>query len=472
MNATLLSLCVLFCSYSITAFRVHLFSKGLVGKVKYRSDLSSAVPDTVLQNEKVFDEAKVNQKLLYTIPNSPVPIHSVVSYVHKWATEATATGSSIKADKNSEGVQFSFSPSPSSYLNVYVDTDGVDSTRSEGSTVFIRTSFGILAGDPTAIEEQKKKTQVHSLIKMVADNLIESLANDIGSLIMNNPESSSFSQELSPAEKEEQNLADLEREQIEYDENMQEEDELQLRGQVYAEQQSEQQSEQREESMSEKDRTERLISDVETMKESLKEHLLTEKEVMKEWTAESVTDEDNRLFIEEMRKRNGQGEEGSPIFDNDSQGITDEETEEEIVIDVEGDVQKEAQKEVEVMVKKDEEVIEKKEKGSSIKSAVVPTVSKNTPAPSILSSKKEKDVIQESTAPVVQVPEKTSITVADKNKEKVLFFWESVETEESVLISFIQGNHALSFVLFICHTMLSFIFYLFIVISSVLIIFM
>jgi hypothetical protein len=458
MNATLLSLCVLFCSYSITAFRVHLFSKGLVGKVKYRSDLSSAVPDTVLQNEKVFDEAKVNQKLLYTIPNSPVPIHSVVSYVHKWATEATATGSSIKADKNSEGVQFSFSPSPSSYLNVYVDTDGVDSTRSEGSTVFIRTSFGILAGDPTAIEEQKKKTQVHSLIKMVADNLIESLANDIGSLIMNNPESSSFSQELSPAEKEEQNLADLEREQIEYDENMQEEDELQLRGQVYAEQQSEQQSEQREESMSEKDRTERLISDVETMKESLK--------------AESVTDEDNRLFIEEMRKRNGQGEEGSPIFDNDSQGITDEETEEEIVIDVEGDVQKEAQKEVEVMVKKDEEVIEKKEKGSSIKSAVVPTVSKNTPAPSILSSKKEKDVIQESTAPVVQVPEKTSITVADKNKEKVLFFWESVETEESVLISFIQGNHALSFVLFICHTMLSFIFYLFIVISSVLIIFM
>jgi hypothetical protein len=439
MNATLLSLSVLFCSYSITAFRIHLFSKGLVDKIKYRSDLSSSVPDTILQNDKIFDEAKVNQKLLYTIPNSPVPIHSVVSYVHKWATEATATGSSIKVNKNNEGVQFSFSPSPSSYLNVFVDTDGVDSTRSEGSTVFIRTSFGILAGDPSAIEEQKMKTQVHSLIKMVADNLIESLANDIGSLIMNNPEASSFSKELSPAEKEEQNLADLEREQIEYDENMLEEDELQLRSQVYEEQQSEHLSEQREENMSEKDRTERLISDVETIKESLKEHLLTEKEVMKEWTAESVTDEENRLFIEEMRKRNGQGEEGSSIFDNDSEGIMDEETDEDIVIEVEGEVQKV----VEVMVKKEVEVmVKKEEEGRHINIQEVPSVPKNSIAPPYLSSKKEKGIIQESTAPVVQVPEKMIITVGDKNKEKVLFIWESVETEESVLISFIQGDHA------------------------------
>lgn len=446
MNAILLSLCVLFCSSSITAFRIHLFSKGLTGKVKSRFDLSSAVPDTIIQSGKIFAEAKVNQKLLYTIPNSPVPIHSVVSYVHKWATEATATGSSIKANKNSEGVQFSFSPSPSSYLNVYVDTDGVDSTRSEGSTVFIRTSFGILAGDPSAIEEQKKKTQVHSLIKMVADNLIESLANDIGSLIMNNPDSSSFSQELSPAELEEQNLAELEREQLEYDNNMQEEDEQQLRSQVYAEQQAEQQSEQQsdrgEESMSEKDRTERLQSDVEIIKESIKEHLLTDKEVMKEWTVESVTDEDNKLFIEEMRKRNGQSEDGSSIFDNDSEGILDEEIEDENqnVIEVEAEV--EVQKEAEIEVQKSVEVMaKKKEEERSINNGEDSSIPKYVSDSSDVTIKNEKEIILKSAAPAVQVPEKMSITVDDKNKEKVLYLWESVETEESVLISFIQGNN-------------------------------
>lgn len=271
MGAVFLSFCLLCISYSVTALTFRpfsplssfsSFSKNVLRASKYqlqnplqrlqsqklqrgnRLQLSASISFT---DERTFLETKTNQRLLYTLPNSPVPVESVVSYIHKWAEEATEQGTSITANKNTEGVIFSFSPSPNSYLNVFVDSFGTYSEdrtfadESGGLTVYIRTSFGLLASEEHSAE-QKKKDQVHSLIKMVAQNLIDSLANDIGSLIMNIP-SQEDRKEPTPQEKEEQLLEEMEREQDEYDRMMEGEDENELRSQVYAEQQSEQQSE-------------------------------------------------------------------------------------------------------------------------------------------------------------------------------------------------------------------------------------
>jgi flagellar biosynthesis GTPase FlhF len=377
--------------------------------------------------DRIYEESRANQRLLYTIPNSPVPIESVVSYIHKWASEATSTGSSIKSTTNDKGVLFSFSPSPSSYLHVFVDNAGeLGLSDTEGATIFIRTSFGLLESAAGAVEEQKKKVQVHSLVKMVAQNLIESLANDIGSLIMNLPESS-IEKELSPAEREEQNLAELEMEQEEYENNMQEEDDQLLRAQVHAEQQAEQQTEaatqnqnqrqhqnNEDQDDSEMRKKERLEFDMKAMKESL----LTEKEMMKEWTADVITDEENRQFIEEMRIRNSEKnnedfEFDASLFDNESLGISDIDTQEDNVdIDtVEASI-----------VEVEDSTLTKPYVEESVRASVNAIVTTKI----------------ENVAPVL---------IDTGNMDNTVYSWKSVDTEKDVIISFIQGVY--SFVVFL-----------------------
>lgn len=423
MKVILFCLCLIHFSSIAASFRFHR-NPAIVSRHQSRflaADSNSAVID------RIYEESRANQRLLYTIPNSPVPIESVVSYIHKWASEATSTGSSIKSTTNDKGVVFSFSPSPSSYLHVFVDNAGeLGLSDNEGATIFIRTSFGLLESAAGAVEEQKKKVQVHSLVKMVAQNLIESLANDIGSLIMNLPESS-IEKELSPAEREEQNLAELEMEQEEYDNNMQEEDDQLLRAQVHAEQQAEQQTEaltqnqkehqnqeehqmqhqnNEEQDTTEKRKKDRLEFDMKAMKESL----LTEKEMMKEWTADVITDEENRQFIEEMRIRNSEKnnqdfEFDASLFDNESLGISD--------IDIQED--------------------------SADVDAVETSIVENE------DSTTTKPYVEESVRASVNAIDKSKIEdvvpalIDNENKDNTVFSWKSVDTEKDVIISFIQG---------------------------------
>lgn len=419
MKVILFCLCLIHFSSLAASFRFHR-NPARVSRCQSRflaADTNSPVID------RIYEESRANQRLLYTIPNSPVPLESVVSYIHKWASEATSTGSSIKSTTNDKGVVFSFSPSPSSYLHVFVDnTGGLGLSDNEGGTIFIRTSFGLLESAAGAVEEQKKKVQVHSLVKMVAENLIESLANDIGSLIMNLPESS-VEKELSPAEREEQNLAELEMEQEEYENNMQEEDDQLLRAQVHAEQQAEQQAEvstknqrehqkqpqnNEEQDDSEKRKKERLEFDLKAMKESL----LTEKEMMKEWTADVITDEENRQFIEEMRIRNSEKnnedfEFDASLFDNESLGITEIDIQDEIV-DADVDT-------VETSIIEMEDTTSTK-----------PYAEESVRAPvDAIDTTKIEDVVP--------------ALIDNGNKDNTVYSWKSVDTEKDVIISFIQG---------------------------------
>ena len=400
---------------------------------RYQSRLSVADTNSVVI-DRIYEESRANQRLLYTIPNSPVPLESVVSYIHKWASEATSTGSSIKSTTNDKGVVFSFSPSPSSYLHVFVDNAGeLGLSDSEGATIFIRTSFGLLESAAGAVEEQKKKVQVHSLVKMVAQNLIESLANDIGSLIMNLPESN-VEKELSPAEREEQNLAELEMEQAEYENNMQEEDDQLLRAQVHAEQQAEQQAEastqnqnkkehqkqhqnDQDQDATEKRKKERLEFDMKAMKESL----LTEKEMMKEWTADVVTDEENRQFIEEMRIRNSEknnedSEFDASLFDNESLGINDIQEDSVDIETVEAST-----------VEIEDSSITKPYAEGSVRAPV-------------------------NAIDTTKIEDAAPIHIDNGNKDNTVYSWKSVDTEKDVIISFIQGMCMFDFLPLLEHT--------------------
>ena len=385
---------------------------GVIGVLRHQSCLLAAADsdaNSIVIN-RIQQESKENQKLLYTIPNSPVPIESVVSYIHKWASEASSTGSSIKSTTNNEGVIFSFSPSPSSYLHVFVDNAGkLGLLDSEGTTIFIRTSFGLLESAAGAIEEQRKKAQVHSLVKMVAQNLIESLANDIGSLIMNLPESL-IEKELSPAEREEQNLVELEMEQEEYEKNMQEDNDQQLRAQVHAEQQAEastqklgQHQNNEGHETAEIRKRERLEYDMKIMKESL----LSEKEMMKEWTADVITDEENKQFIEEMRIRNSEKEIedfefDSSLFDNESLGITDVH-EESVDLVIEASI-------AEIDDTATTKPYAEENRRAPADQKLTPTVGNVIP---VLSDNESED--------------------------NTVYSWKSVDTEKDVIISFIQG---------------------------------
>ena len=410
MKVILFYLCLIHYSSIAASFRFHRNSV----RVSRRQSRYLAADTNSIIIDRIYQESKANQRLLYTIPNSPVPVESVVSYIHKWASEATSTGSSIKSTTNAEGVIFSFSPSPSSYLHVFVDNAAeLGLLDNESSTIFIRTSFGLLENTAGAVEEQRKKVQVHSLVKMVAQNLIESLANDIGSLIMNLPESS-IEKELSPAEREEQNLVELEMEQQEYENNMREDDDQQLRAQVHADQQAEASSQKQEQHQNNEEqenieirKKERLEYDMKIMKESL----LSEKEVMKEWTAGVITDEENKQFIEEMRIRNSEknGEDfefDSSLFDNESLGITDVFEEVENVDVVEASI---------VDIEDIEDIVTTKPYAEdSVRS---PLDHINT----------------------LEVVNKSPEIIDNEKKDNVVYSWKSVDTEKDVIISFIQG---------------------------------
>ena len=124
MKVILFCLCLIHFTSIAASFRFHR-NPAIVSRHQLRflaAESNSVVID------RIYEESRANQRLLYTIPNSPVPIESVVSYIHKWASEATSTGSSIKSTTNDKGVVFSFSPSPSSYLHVFVD-NAADSIR-------------------------------------------------------------------------------------------------------------------------------------------------------------------------------------------------------------------------------------------------------------------------------------------------------------------------------------------------------
>ena len=405
MKVILFYLCLIHYSSIAASFRFH---RNPARVPRHQSRYLAAETNSVII-DRIYQESKANQRLLYTIPNSPVPIESVVSYIHKWASEATSTGSSIKSTTNTEGVIFSFSPSPSSYLHVFVDNAAeLGFLDNESSTIFIRTSFGLLENTTGAVEEQRKKVQVHSLVKMVAQNLIESLANDIGSLIMNLPESS-IEKDLSPAEREEQNLVELEMEQEEYENNMQEDDDQVLRAQVHADQQAEASQKNEEQENIEIRKKERLEYDMKIMKESL----LSEKEVMKEWTADVITDKENKQFIEEMRIRNSENngvdfEFDSSLFDNESLGITDIHEEVESVDVVEASI---------VDIEEIKDVVTTKPYAQD--SVRAPLDQINTP----------------------EVVNKSPEVIDNEKQENVIYSWESVDTEKDVIISFIQGIH-------------------------------
>ena len=403
MKVILFYLCLIRYSSIAASFRFH---RNPARVSRHQSRYLAAETNCVVI-DRICQESKANQRLLYTIPNSPVPIESVVSYIHKWASEATSTGSSIKSTTNTEGVIFTFSPSPSSYLHVFVDNAAeLGLLNNESSTIFIRTSFGLLENTTGAVEEQRKKVQVHSLVKMVAQNLIESLANDIGSLIMNLPESS-IEKELSPAEREEQNLVELEMEQEEYENNMQEDDDQLLRAQVHADQQAEASQKNEEQENIEIRKKERLEYDMKILKESL----LSEKEVMKEWTADVITDEENKQFIEEMRIRNNEnnGEDfefDSSLFDNESLGITDIHEEVESVDVVKASI---------VNIEKMKDIVTTKPYAED--SVRAPLDQINTP----------------------EVVSKSPEVIDNEKMDNMVYSWESVDTEKDVIISFIQG---------------------------------
>ena len=452
MKALLISLWLLCYSSSIKSFRFPSISRALLSGIQSKESYLSLLAISGFDSERDGDEAKANQRLLYTIPNSPASVESVVSYIHKWGSEALLGGSSIKSTNMKDGVNFAFSPSPYSYLNVYVDTGDADVQESGEATIFIRTSFGLLAGDAAA-EEQKKKKQVHSLIKMVAQNLIESLANDIGSLIMSMPDSPVVP-ELSPEEREAENLAELEREQREYDSIVQEEDEQQLRAQVYSEQQSEQSSEQLEsqagkgfgttksklqqkkqpgqndlrnqngqndQNKQQNKQQKKELSEFDI--KALQESILTEQQLSEGWRMEVVNEEEKKQFAQEMKERNEEIEE--PIFDIDSgdtADVLDDVSENQELEYVDIDMEREIRGIIE------RESLELNSNPSEIKA-----IKKADEIPDQVELEVE-----------VEVPEVINLTVENKNEIMTVYSWKNVETEEEVLISYIQGGKALT----------------------------
>ena len=470
-------LCLLWWRYSATSFRLQHLSSWSTWSNKIRSQRPlSVVINSFADERRYFEQAKANERLLYTIPNSPVPVQSVVSYVHKWALEASATGSSVKLSEKDDGVNFSFSPSPNSYLNVYVDSDGIFPADGTGANVFIRTSFGFLEERIIdSVEDQKKKAQVHSLIKMVAQNLIESLANDIGSLIMNLPSSTSEDfpegqREMTPQEREELLLEELEQEQAEYDENMSNEDEQNLRSQIYSEQQAEQLLE-----------SEKL--------EEVK--LPTEKELMKEWKAEAVNEEENKEFLAEMRIRkeasltDENNEEAhifkdvSEFFDNvnkddnnirsddmfvkeiirrnansmgdneNSTDVMDSDDSYEDINEIQAFMNKMQMSEMSDMVTPDNDLqtLMTEKVPRNVPQTLIGKGTKNIPEP-FMNNVEETfvDKVPETFVKnvpetfVKNVPEATEISEEIRKKSFNVYSWKSVDTDKSVIISYIQGR--------------------------------
>lgn len=447
MKALLVSLWLLCYSSSIKSYRFPSISRAFLNGIQWKDSYLSLLAISEFDSERDGDEARANQRLLYTIPNSPASVESVVSYIHKWGSETILGGSSIKSTNMKNGVNFAFSPSPYSYLNVYVDTGDSDVQEGGDTTIFIRTSFGLLVGD-AAVEVQKEKKQVHSLIKMVAQNLIESLAHDIGSLIMSMPDSPVVP-ELTPEEREAENLAELEREQREYDEIVQEEDEQQLRAQVYSEQQSERSEQKSEHSESQADKgfgaaklkvqqkggqedrskehnkQEKVKKEIsESDFKAIQESILTEQQITEGWRMEVLDEEEKEKFAHEMNERNGDNEE--PIFGNDSaefSDVQDDVSENQDLEYVNIDMEKEIR-----------EIIEREslELNSNPTGRNVIQLADQIPA--------QIEVQVQVQKVEAEIPEVINLTAENKNEIMTVYSWKSVETEEEVLVSYIQGR--------------------------------
>ena len=139
-------------------------------------------------------------------------------------------------------------------------------------------------------------------------------------------ESSSEQRELSPQEREEELLEKLEEEQAEYDANILDEDEENLRLQIFSDQKKEELVVEKLFSLeskssvyagaesikkvdqnidAQKRREQRRVESEKRKRETEleKEKLPTEKELMREWTTEIVSDDEKRKFITEMMIR-------------------------------------------------------------------------------------------------------------------------------------------------------------------------
>ena len=132
---------------------------------------------------------------------------------------------------------------------------------------------------------------------------------------------------------------------------------------------------------------------------------------MKEWTADVITDEENKQFIEEMRIRNNEnnGEDfefDSSLFDNESLGITDIHEEVESVDVVKASI---------VNIEKMKDIVTTKPYAED--SVRAPLDQINTP----------------------EVVSKSPEVIDNEKMDNMVYSWESVDTEKDVIISFIQG---------------------------------
>ena len=126
---------------------------------------------------------RITKAPIYAIPRSLVSSEAVVRYLQKWATESTiSTGTAISFQHKFNGVRFLFTPAPLSYL----DFDVTQHTNLHNEV----TSYSVASEQEMILEmtfaaHEKDSVQAQSLVKLAAQNLYESLVNDIGALIMN-----------------------------------------------------------------------------------------------------------------------------------------------------------------------------------------------------------------------------------------------------------------------------------------------
>ena len=64
---------------------------------------------------------------LWVLPNSPVELGQVVTFLHSWAADAVSKGDAVQSQDTVDGAQFEFSSSSRSYLRISAST----SVRSE-----------------------------------------------------------------------------------------------------------------------------------------------------------------------------------------------------------------------------------------------------------------------------------------------------------------------------------------------------
>lgn len=341
---------------------------------------SSSNSNILIDDAKKMEEIKRNQRLLYTIPNCPVTRTSVVDYIHNWAVEQTVTGTSIQANKNENGVFFTFKPSPNSYLNVFIDSIN----QNDYFDVLIYSSFGLYE-----VEGDLKKNS-HSLIKFVAQNLIDSLVNDIGALIMNTPENPvQRGDTLDFLEieknKEELLLKEMEREEKEYNDSEEIYQEELLRAQVHAEQQKEEEQKQQEDIMS---------------------NLLTSKEAMKLWKSEKLSEEESRQFDAELKSEREKAEMNTSDND-DTNGSNDSNIQESDVKTELGQGGK-----------------NKEGKGFKV------------------------DKIVNYDRDILEYKDESKVYLDKKGNEEVeVYSWTNVDTDKSIIMSYIQGE---IFYMYVC----------------------